>query len=84
MTRTEIERLAVVESQVETIASIVGRVESKLDDAIACKADKSEVDAIAATQVDHDRAINRLYGALALVSVGMPLVIWLLQRLTFE
>lgn len=53
MTKTEIERLAVVESQIEDVRSDVGevkesqtRIEQKLDAAIECKADRSEVAAI--------------------------------------
>lgn len=46
MTRTESERLAVVEDKVDDIKERMERIESKLDDAIACKADKSEVQAV--------------------------------------
>lgn len=46
MTRTEIERLAVVESKIDGIESTVARMESKLDDAISCKADKTALDAM--------------------------------------
>ena len=46
MTRTEIERLAVVESKIDGIESTVARMEAKLDDAIVCKADKTALDAM--------------------------------------
>lgn len=44
MTRTEIERLAVLEEKVDTLTESVRSIEGKLDQAITCKADKSEVD----------------------------------------
>jgi len=44
MTHTENERLAVVESELKGVKSAVHRMEGKLDAAIECKADKSEVD----------------------------------------
>lgn len=44
MTRTEIERLAVLESEVAYVKDSVSRIEDKLDAAITCKADKSEVE----------------------------------------
>ena len=80
MTKTEIERLAVVESKIDTIESVVNRMENKLDDAISCKADKTEVESIVATQVEHDRAISRLAGGLALVVVGIPVFLYLIER----
>lgn len=43
MTATELERLAVLESEVSTIKDSTARIEQKLDSAITCKADKTEV-----------------------------------------
>lgn len=43
MTVTELERLAVLESEVSSIKDSTSRIEQKLDSAITCKADKSEV-----------------------------------------
>lgn len=44
MTRTEIERLTALETQVENLCGAVERIEAKLDNAIEQKADKSSVD----------------------------------------
>lgn len=48
MTPSENERLAVVESQMRDVKASQVRIEEKLDAAIECKADRSEVDSIAA------------------------------------
>lgn len=47
MTRTEIERLAVVEDKVDDIKDRMERMEALLHEAVACKADKTEVEAVA-------------------------------------
>jgi hypothetical protein len=80
MTQSEEARLAVVESKVDTLTDTVARIETKLDEAIACKADKTAVETIASTQRDHDRAINRLSGGLALVAVGIPVFLYLIEK----
>ena len=43
MTRTEIERLAAVEERLDSVDRRTERIESKLDAAIECKADKTEL-----------------------------------------
>jgi hypothetical protein len=72
--------LAVLTQRVNDIDDRTVRIEDKLDQAIACKADKTEVDSIKETQTAHDRAIAKLYGALALVAVGIPVFLWLIEK----
>ena len=96
MTRTEIERLVAVEEKLASVErnldsltidvkntaskDDIRLLADKLDAAIECKADKSAVEDIADIQRQHDNAISRLYGALALAAVGVPVALWLIER----
>ena len=80
MNPSETERLAVLETKVDAIDERTRKMDEKLDTAISCKADKTELETVQQTQVDHDRAINRLYGALAFIAVAVPVVLWLIER----
>ena len=75
------ERLARVEERLDAVDKRTERMEAKLDDAIACKADKSDVDDMSKTLSDHSKTLNRIVGALVLIAAGVPFAIWLLDRL---
>jgi hypothetical protein len=58
MTRTELERIAVIEQKVDGVELAVNRIEGKLDSVIRDKADRSDVAAIC-EDIDANRsAIN--------------------------
>lgn len=66
MTRTEIERLAILETEVASIKETTSRIESKLDDAITCKADRSEVQEVR----DDYTELRKLFISVALTIAG--------------
>ena len=71
MTKGELERLAVLEA-------IVERIEAKLDDALECKADKSDVDELKTTQTAHSEQLANITGALKFVMITAPIVLTVL------
>lgn len=68
MTKGELERLAVLEA-------IVERIEAKLDDALECKADKTDVDELKATATAHTQQLANITGALKFVMITAPIVL---------
>ena len=76
------ERLAALETEVRGIKSEVGEVKEMVRDVAtdlkefaACKADKQDVDAVRLQQEQHSQSINRITGALVLISVTLPVVV---------
>ena len=87
---TDNERLAVLETEVRIVKESQGRIEAKLDEAIACKADRSDVDEIRlaveakADKDDFDKLQSTIVG-IVLATCGLAvttlvgLAVYLLQ-----
>ena len=83
MTKGELERLAILESQVEDIKQSVASIDDKLDrfmDALNTKADCTTVDKIRDAQQANDRSISSIKGALIFISAGIPVVLWIIEH----
>lgn len=80
MTAQELERLAVVESRIDTIDERTARIEQKLDDAIACKADKDDVialkkDVSLKADADDFKELRRLFIGILISIAGTAIAI---------
>lgn len=92
MTITELERLAKVETRLGGVESGLRRIEGKLDDAIACKADKTELASVAEAVAEKASAadfaemrkllINVLIGIAAFTTVTLIAIV--LMRLGLQ
>lgn len=64
MTKTEIERLAILETRIDAVDERTERIEAKLDEALLHKAEKSELDAVCTKVTAHEKTLNEWKGSL--------------------
>ena len=69
------ERLARVEERIDAVDKRTERIEAKLDDFAACKADQDDVDKMSATLKAHGTSIDSITGAIKFIAISLPLVL---------
>ena len=62
--KTELERLAIMETKINNVEITVDRIESKLDKVIDCKADKKEVELLRKEMITINKAQDKVRSTL--------------------
>lgn len=67
MTQSELERLAVLETNMDNLLALTARIDSKLDHVIECKAERVTVSTLQTKVEAHEKALNTWRGSFNVV-----------------